>query len=569
MSSHEENMRNQDALLKDLGIKSSNEAVKVLHSLLTQNIINPSQIKASCKKNTKKKPKKAQKGSNINRYMTRHIALRFHYDGATYNGLAQNVNSPTDNSVEKALFAALQKTCLIDSRESCGYSRSGRTDKGVSAFGQVVALRVRSAFPIGSYLIGEDSKRLLQEDSLPKNHLEKLKCLVPKKKGKNNQNDESDLVEKEMLEKDFAQLINNVLPSNIRILGWSPVSDEFSARFSTRSRLYRYFFVRRDLDLQAMELGCKYMIGRHDFRNLCKMNCEEVDNFERVIHEGKIIVSNGNNESDGFPYEEYCNFSKHEMDSGDTSRQVCYIEIKGQAFLWHQIRCIASVLFMIGQGLEKPEVVQELLDIKANPGKPSYQFAPDLPLVLHSCEYSNLRFGHSVQNLWRTSCDLENRWEALSLTAERLKNGLLSIRDEAEVKEEDVYNFVKATLEEKATKESKRRGYRIEPMIPSLPSSSPDGIIKWSAALDFIKNYTDLTSTQPVVSVHIPLMERGRGSTYEEKIQAITRTNPVHGHVSSKRRREAYEQNIKKKKCTKDEDELFYKKMTSQGGSGF
>ena len=85
MSSHEENTRNQDSLLKDLGIKSSNEAVKVLHSLLTQNIINPSQIKAASKTNTKKKPKKAQKGSNINRYMTRHIALRFHYDGATYN----------------------------------------------------------------------------------------------------------------------------------------------------------------------------------------------------------------------------------------------------------------------------------------------------------------------------------------------------------------------------------------------------------------------------------------------------------------------------------------------------
>ena len=95
-------------------------------------------------------------------------------------------------------------------------------------------------------------------------------------------------------------------------------------------------------------------------------------------------------------------------DSVDLNRQICYFEIQGQAFLWHQIRCIASVLFMIGQKLEPPDVVLDLFDIEKNPGKPSYPFAVDLPLlVLHRCEYQNLRFGHSIQNIWRTSCDLE------------------------------------------------------------------------------------------------------------------------------------------------------------------
>jgi tRNA pseudouridine38/39 synthase len=30
--------------------------------------------------------------------------------------------------------------------------------------------------------------------------------------------------------------------------------------------------------------------------------------------------------------------------------------IKGSAFLWHQVRCMVSVLFLIGQGLESPSV---------------------------------------------------------------------------------------------------------------------------------------------------------------------------------------------------------------------
>ena len=36
--------------------------------------------------------------------------------------------------------------------------------------------------------------------------------------------------------------------------------------------------------------------------------------------------------------------------------QMCELTIVGLAFLWHQIRCIVALLFMIGQRKEKPEV---------------------------------------------------------------------------------------------------------------------------------------------------------------------------------------------------------------------
>ena len=45
---------------------------------------------------------------------------------------------------QRHLFDALKKTCLIADIESCNFSRCGRTDKGVSALGQVVSLDVRS-----------------------------------------------------------------------------------------------------------------------------------------------------------------------------------------------------------------------------------------------------------------------------------------------------------------------------------------------------------------------------------------------------------------------------------------
>lgn len=43
------------------------------------------------------------------------------------------------------------------------------------------------------------------------------------------------------------------------------------------------------------------------------------------------------------------------------------ISIKGKAFLWHQIRCIMHVLFLIGQSKEEPDVVKELLNVDKNP----------------------------------------------------------------------------------------------------------------------------------------------------------------------------------------------------------
>jgi tRNA pseudouridine38/39 synthase len=69
--------------------------------------------------------------------------------------------------------------------------------------------------------------------------------------------------------------------------------------------------------------------------------------------------------------------------------------IKGTAFLWHQVRCMAAILFLIGQRLEKPEVIDDLLDVQRNPQKPNYPMASEIPLVLWKCDYANLDWIHS------------------------------------------------------------------------------------------------------------------------------------------------------------------------------
>ncbi len=52
--------------------------------------------------------------------------------------------------------------------------------------------------------------------------------------------------------------------------------------------------------------------------------------------------------------------------------------VRGTAFLWHQIRCMAAVLLMVGQGLEGPGLVAKLLDVGATPRKPQYSMAAEV-----------------------------------------------------------------------------------------------------------------------------------------------------------------------------------------------
>lgn len=65
------------------------------------------------------------------------------------------------------------------------------------------------------------------------------------------------------------------------------------------------------------------------------------------------------------------------------------LTIKGQSFLWHQIRCIVSILFLIGQNKESPNVIKELLDVENNPRKPEYNIASEIPLNLYLCEFDS------------------------------------------------------------------------------------------------------------------------------------------------------------------------------------
>lgn len=329
-----EQLEKEDLIDKIMQLKAQNDQLKTVISI-------------SNDKRARKIDNIQKKQFDFSRCHKRHILLKLYYLGWDYHGFV--VQEDTSNTIEHYLFAALKKSCCIESRETANYHRCGRTDKGVSAFSQVLSLDIRSR------LEPKDQKNVA--DELP-----------------------------------YCKILNRLLPSNIRCIAWSPASADFSARFNCKFRTYKYFFPRGNLNIDAMDKAVKYTIGDHDFRNMCKMDVANgVVNFMRSVINAKVVAKQST----------LSNVSGYDM---------CELNITSQAFLWHQIRSLMGVLLLVGQGKEQPEVVLELLDVTKCPCKPQYNLAHELPLNLWYCDYENTEWFIDEKELMNTIKVLQQDW---------------------------------------------------------------------------------------------------------------------------------------------------------------
>ena len=129
----------------------------------------------------------------------------------------------------------------------------------------------------------------------------------------------------------------------------------------------------------------------------------------------------------------------HIEEGGALGYELYELNIVGTAFLWHQIRYIAAVLEMVGEGLDRPEVVRDMLDLDRVPCKPQFNMAAPEPLLLYECSYEELdgqwiRPARVLQCLDR-EIDLEVRMlltkaQVLLKTRERAFDGEVGLDDE-------------------------------------------------------------------------------------------------------------------------------------------
>lgn len=200
------------------------------------------------------------------------------YDGTDYHGFQIQANAPTiQEALERALTTVTQEHIHI--------RFSGRTDAGVHATGQVVDFWTTWRHSV----------------------------------------------------EDLQRAWNAVLPADIAIRDLLPAAEDFHARYSARSRIYRYhiwnqpirsplcrrthFHVAQRLDVQRMAEAAQVLVGEHDFRTFGAPMQPEGPTV-RVVK--RIEVWREANE--------------------------VFVEMEANAFLRHMARRVVAALIDAGQG---------------------------------------------------------------------------------------------------------------------------------------------------------------------------------------------------------------------------
>lgn len=384
---------------------------------------------------------KPERPFDPSKYSTRMIALKIAYLGKNYNGFEYHANNKTPlSTIEEEIWKALTRARLIFPKDSsplqpgeinwddCDYSKCGRTDKGVSAFGQVIGIRVRSNCPLGKpkhLTVNHEPGNMASVDlfntHMRENSIELASPALSPSPDYALSSEEQiiddvdygdafsfDPIADEI---PYPTVLNRLLPPDIRVLAWCPTPPiDFSARFSCKERRYRYFFTQPAfcptpahlevksraasglsvedgwLNIEAMREAAQLFEGHHDFRNFCKVDpSKQLSNFERYIYHADIVEV----EEKGSVLDLVDKLEPFSPAPPEIGRlpKVYSFDVHGTAFLWHQVRHMVSILFLVGQGLEKPSIVSELLDIEKVPCRPMYEMATDTPLVLWDCVF--------------------------------------------------------------------------------------------------------------------------------------------------------------------------------------
>ena len=163
--------------------------------------------------------------------------------------------------------------------------------------------------------------------------------------------------------------LNSFLPKDITIHEIKEVADDAHCRFDALNRTYKYHIVQqknsfnttayllyKDLDVEAMNRGCKYLLGKQDFTSFSKVNTQTLTNNCNVI---------------------LAHWQQTEFE--------LILTIKADRFLRNMVRAIVGTLLSVGEGKIKPEKVKEII-AKKDRGEAGVS-VPSHALFLSSIEY--------------------------------------------------------------------------------------------------------------------------------------------------------------------------------------
>jgi len=236
--------------------------------------------------------------SSLSDTPTRTLKLTISYDGTRFVGWQRQAAGVSIQGLLEDALARFEGVPVA-------VNGAGRTDAGVHALGQVASARMASVQPVDSVARG----------------------------------------------------LNACLPPNVRVLDIQEVAADFHARFSARSKTYRYhlqtsavaspfeqdyvWHVPETLDVDAMRAAAHALVGTHDFAAFQSTGSDTKGTIRTII-ESEI----GERAVEGWR---------------DSPAPLLVYEVSGDGFLRHMVRAIVGTLVEVGRGRRRESSIAALL----------------------------------------------------------------------------------------------------------------------------------------------------------------------------------------------------------------
>ena len=241
--------------------------------------------------------------ARLSPHVTRTFKLIVSYDGTDFSGFQRQSNARSVQAELETALAAIERTPVT-------VSGAGRTDAGVHALGQVASFKLASAID----------------------------------------------------ERDLFRALNAKLPEDVRVLSAEQAAPDFNARFSARSKMYRYrisntrvmspfqrrfaWHVSRTLDLEAMNDAARELLGEHDFAS-----------FQGAPSRSERSKSTADKDTTRTLTRSV--WTEDPLSGG--GRLLIY-EVEGTGFLKYMVRTVVGTLVEVGDGRRSPASLRNILE---------------------------------------------------------------------------------------------------------------------------------------------------------------------------------------------------------------
>ena len=233
---------------------------------------------------------------------------------------------------------------------------------------------------------------------------------------------------------DFIYKLNAILPHSVAVFSVTPVPDDLHARFSAVQREYTYFIHRRkdpfvrnyswlcgypNLDFDAMNEACKFLLGTHDFScfektggdnktSVCTVSAAfwkpytptyvQVMSEGMCSHPGACAPPHSGRGRGPLDTSSRAAGTQETMGGAGAKRSVAespgwkhtpsgywYFKISADRFLRNMVRATVGSLIEVGRGKHRPEWIAELIasGIRSDAG----ESVPGHALFLNRVEY--------------------------------------------------------------------------------------------------------------------------------------------------------------------------------------